>query len=379
MKIYRQESKITSIRKAGIKILRGGLYIILCIEIIASIIWLASETGPKDFGSFYDSGRAFLLGENPYLNSYQNIFRPILGTTAIPSPNLNPPFSLYLISPFSLININLGFRIWQIISIILYVFSIILITKNFPNSRQPLLVLWAFSIAGFWHTIELGQIYILLFFLFVLTNIYFFKGQELIAGLLLGLIISIKPNFLIILIFLFVARFMKISIVGLLSSICFTIIPLIFSGPKLYLQWIEASIKYKGISFPSNSSLIGLFSYFQQPLIGYLLSAILFIFMVILLIKIKTNIHQVLNIGTISSLLFSPIAWPGYMLMLVPGILQQKWGIAHYFCAFMLSFPVILMFALLNASVISEYLWSWWYGLAFSLLLVIKVWQVIDK
>lgn len=366
----------TGFQTKGKKFLVFLLYLTFIIEIIAGIIWIFSETGPKDFGSFYESGKAYLNGQNPFADSYEYIFKPLLGNREIPSPNLNPPFSVYLFSIFTFFNIRFGFRLWQVISVALYITGIYLFAKDNNNSKQPLHILFAFSIAGFWHTLELGQIYIFLFFLLILIYLSVKKQKDMLSGLLLGLLIAIKPNFMILPIFLFVSKYRKIACTALMTSAILSFIPIITDGTNIYFQWIQATIKYQGISYPGNSSLVGLFSSFNIPQVGYYLSILLFIGLIIFLYKKRADIRQVLGIGIAASLLLSPIAWSGYMVMFVPYIMEQKWGKLHSLCVFMLSFPVILTFAFLNASIISEYIWLWWYGYAFSILLGLVVWNI---
>jgi hypothetical protein len=52
----------------------------------------------------------------------------------------------------------------EVLSLALYTGVVFLLNKEYPTDKknQLLRLIWAFSLAGIWHTLQLGQIYAML-------------------------------------------------------------------------------------------------------------------------------------------------------------------------------------------------------------------------
>jgi hypothetical protein len=87
------------------------------------------------------------------------------------------------------------FRIWYGISIALYAATVALAPRPLQGRAATVLAIWAFALAGFWDTLLLGQIYIPL----VLSRrggvAASGAGATIWAGVLIGVVVAIKPNF----------------------------------------------------------------------------------------------------------------------------------------------------------------------------------------
>ena len=347
------------------KMMVWGGYLFFTIIIIINLMWIFTESGTNDYGSFYDSGKAFLAGENPYADTYPNIFRPILNGTPVPSPNLNPPISVYLFSLFALIDLHLGYRLWQILSFILYIIGLILLKNVYNAPTSVIKWFWTFSVAGLWHAIQLGQIYVLLFIFIVFAYINIGKSNEIAAGLFLGMLIAIKPNFAILLALLFIARFYKIALAALFTVVISLTLPLILNGGGIYANWFEATTLFNGTENPGNSTIIGFFSGFGLQWIGWLFSFICLAALALFVYRKRLGILTVLAVGLVASILFSPISWPGYMLVLVPSLLLRKWGKVDYVISFAFCLPIIIFHAIINFLGTTSPVWGRWFGFSF--------------
>ena len=158
-------------------------------------------------------------------------------------------------------------------SLLLYSFCIILLFKVFPGNK--LKILWGLSLAEFWHTIELGQIYIPLMFFTTMAWIFVEKKRYILAGVFIGLLMAIKPNFAIWVLVMGIGGYWKISLSAVITAIIMSIMPLLTNGFKIYQQWIAASSAYNGYAFTGNGSVFGLASNLGNYNLGYILALIL--------------------------------------------------------------------------------------------------------
>jgi hypothetical protein len=294
-----------------------------------------------DFGSFVASGQAAAAGLNPYSGDYPLVFRPYneeIGATLV-SPNLNPPVSLLLFELLAQSNPITAFRIWYVVSLLLYVAVIVTLARAYPRYATPLRVAWALSLAGFWHTLELGQIYVPLLLAATLAIIAFQKGRPLLAGVLIGLIVAIKPNFavwpaLLLLASHWAAAGAAIGMVGILS-----LLPLLRYPPTIYLQWAEASGAFAGRSLMINTSLPGLGDRVGLPWLGLVLAGALLLALAWWAWRYRPSVLAVSGLALLTSLLASPIAWVGYTVLLLPVLFQRRWTWPEWVAAAMLVVP----------------------------------------
>jgi len=348
------------------------MYIFLVLSFIIGCLDALACTAPRDFGSFYDSGVAFTRGENPYSSDGENIFRPELNEVKYPSPNMNPPISLYLVSLFTLFPLSASYQIWRTISLVFYIISILLVFKYFKIDNPNLKFLWAFTLGGLWHTIQLGQLYPILLFSMVLGLISIKLKRYLLVGLFFGFVISFKPNFGLIILVLLACRHFKLGLWVALFSAIFTLLPLI-SGVQNYIWWIQTASTYKGISLPSNDSIIGLSTVYKLIPYGYGISFIGVIYFLWFLYKRPVTLPFALYLGVLSALLFSPITWAGYVILLVPFLIARVWRKSDYPVIIVLSFPAIILYSILAAFPQTLQYLSWLYGYAYLFLFISEI------
>jgi hypothetical protein len=199
------------------------------------------------------------------------------------------------------------------------------------------------------------------------------QEKILLGGIALGILIAIKPNFVLWAIALLVTSNWKVFFVSGITSFFISLIPVIKWGSQIYIQWIEASEKFTPnlLIFPGNNSIQGLFARFSDTSIGALIGIIFTIVVLMFIIKNKLAINVTNSIGILVSLLVSPIAWTGYTLLVAPILFEEKnWKTHHWVTAFILivPFPVILfLFQLSNFNFV---FFGWFYGWGLLILLL---------
>lgn len=335
--------------------------------------------GLQDFGSFIASGQAAALDKNPYSADSPLIFSVEfreIGHQGV-APNLNPPISVLIFELFANMHPLFMVQVWRSLSILFYIFAFYIFFKSKGESEPAFLwrAFWMFGLAGFWHTIELGQIYT--FLLLLAVGVFTFtKNNNLIsAGILLGFLVAIKPNFIFWAIALFAAGYATTFITAGITAFVLSLIPIYTYGIKIYEQWLEASRLFTPnlLIFPGNNSLQGLTARFNTIEAGIILSGVLAVITLIIIRKQKPPIQITNTLSVITSLLISPIAWTGYTILLLPYFMGlKKWETFHCIaaCIFLVPFYIILTY--FEASFFNFVFLGWFYGWGMVVLLLVK-------
>lgn len=369
-----------------LSILSTLLLITFVIWLIINAVFVFSSLGaPYDFGSFYASGQFASQGKNPYSTDSPLIFGaefPGIDHFGI-APNLNPPISVPIFEQITIFTVQNAVSIWRIASAFFYV-ALVLASlrysnpsgRNTPNNLWRLS--WALALAGFWHCLQLGQIYILMLLLTVAAWIWLKQGRVILGGVALGLLIAIKPNFVFWAFALLAARNGRSFLTAGLTSIGVSIIPALMYGPEIYVQWMEASIRFAPdlLIFPGNNSFQGLTARFDLPGLGAVLGGILSVGMLFFIFVKKPAWHVIHGIGIITSLLISPIAWTGYTLLAIPILLEkEKWNTPYWVSAVIFTIPFLIILELFQTSFFNFVFWGWFYGWGLIILLVSQLWM----
>ena len=372
------------------RLLQAGSLVFLYLAFIA-IIGISSfplwdgYNRLMDFGSFYASGLKAHNGENPYDPNSEYIFEIVFPDVGAGGRmmNLNPPISVVVFRFLANIDPYRALFVWQVTSAVLYALAIILLASAYRNHLTPTLLFWAFTLAGFWHTLTLGQVYILLFFLTAAGWVLLQKEKYIFAGIIIGLVVAIKPNFGLWVVFLLVAGYYKTSIASAITFLTVSVIPAIPYGTKIYSQWLAASsTPRETLIMPGNNSILGLTARFGDFWIGVVLS-ILLVFVLLALTKRQAtksteNFEWVSALGLITSLLASPISWAGYTILLLPIFFSlRQWTIPVKLSAAILSIPFGFVLQNFQTSLLNFVLFGWLYGWAILLLLFVVVTKTI--
>ncbi|HEU0072646.1 MAG TPA: glycosyltransferase family 87 protein [Dehalococcoidia bacterium] len=304
----------------------------LCVLIaMAAVHTLQPSDSLRDFATFVHAGRAYEDGLNPYV-LYEE---PDPASGIQPgtprdtgSPNLNPPISIY---PFTLMNghnpvsVRNGLRV---VSALIYAAVCIVLLKAYPWQRRPLVMLWLLAVAGFWYTLLLGQIYIPLFALGLGALLLIERGRNLLwAGLLVGLVVAIKPNFAIWPLFLLLAGQRKMALTSVAVAAAISLVPLLIEGPEIYSQWLDAARAYPRAAIAPNASMFGVATRLGIPEAGYVLAAGLIAAAAFYTWRWRLTGREVSAWSVMLTLFVGPLTWVGYTLFMLPLLLSRpRWG-----------------------------------------------------
>ena len=303
--------------------------------------------GLWDFGAFVASGRAALAGLDPY-----GIYPPLTPHVVFPgfeswNPNLNPPISAILFQAFSLADPVVSLRIWWWFSVACYLAAVLLLVRRYASRFEaPFVAIWAIGLAGFWDTLYLGQIYTPFVLLAVIAWLRLERGDGVAAGIMIGLIVSMKPNFLVWPVLLFLAGYRLPSLVSIATAAAIALIPLLAFGVHIYIDWLHLVASDGGRAiFLTNASFAGLAARAGLPVAASVLAVLLLLGFAAWAFLRRPPVIEVSGFALLASLLASPLGWIHYTLFLLPILLhhwQRPWT---WIAAFALTIPVPVVLA----------------------------------
>src|SRR4051812_44059580 len=272
------------------------------------------QHGLWDFGSFVASGRAARDGLNPY-GVYPLTAHVSLSGFESWNPNLNPPISAVLFQVFDWADPTVSLRTWWWVSLACYVITAVLVLRRFGRSQPVSLGLWMFALAGFWDTLFLGQIYLPFVLASVVAWILLERGETVWAGVLIGLVVAIKPNFLVWPVLLFLSGHRTPAVVTLITAAVISAVPLAVYGPEVYQQWLElVASDSNRAAFLTNASLSGLAARAGVPALRLVFSAALLGSLALWAFWRRPSAMRASALALVASLLASPIGWIHYTL-----------------------------------------------------------------
>lgn len=297
---------------------------------VSAIVALQPGRGLLDFGAFYMAGVALEHDLDPY-----GVYSELAAETGENfghtdgrghSPNLNPPISLYparLLADIDPEDAKLGLNVASA-----FVFSgcALFMLRAYPEHRTVMGLLWIASFGGFWYTLWLGQVYVLLFALGLGAWLLIQRGTHpVVAGVLIGLLVAVKPHFAVWPLFLLLAGHPRIAVSSVCTAAAVSAIPLVLEGPEVYRQWLDAAAAYPRLALGSNASLVGGAERIGVPIAGYVASFAVVALSAWVVWASKVSALRASAWGIVVALIASPIAWIGYGLLAMPVLLSRRW------------------------------------------------------
>lgn len=336
-----------------------------------------SEHGLWDFGAFVASGRAAASGMDPY-----GIYPPLTPHVVFPgfeswNPNLNPPISALLFQLFDTADPAAAFQVWLVISVLCYAAAVLLLLWRYRDLfYTPLIGVWAFGLAGFLDTLYLGQIYTPLVLAAVAAWLLVERGKMVEAGILIGLLVSMKPNFLVWPVLLFLAGYRVSSLTSVATAAIIAAIPLFIFGPEIYLNWLGlvAGDGDRAV-FLTNASLSGLVARADLTWLGTPLGALLLLSLAYWAFRYRPAALDVSAMALLAALLASPLGWIHYTLFLLPVIFHYAHRIWIWPVAAALIVPVPFVLAQFGKPAWLQLTSGSVYGWALVWLLVVLTWR----
>ncbi|MGF1471100.1 MAG: glycosyltransferase family 87 protein [Rubrobacteraceae bacterium] len=274
-----------------------------------------------DFDSFWRSAEAGLEERDIYLTGARLV-------------NLNPPFWTLVVLPFGLMEPLHAYRLFVLITLCITVGAV-----AWMAGELRLRAGWAVVAAGavlvsspFLATLALGQMYPILTLGLVAAWVLDRRGQNVPSGLVLGLMMALKPSLGLLMLWPAVRK--KWDAVGatIASGAGATLLATLAFGPQATYRYAEVVLETDVDGFWDNASIVGTVTRmftetrYAEPLavLPWLVPASYGLGLaLIILTAIKARDGSELGLWALvaASLLASPIAWNNYLLLLVPGVL----------------------------------------------------------
>jgi hypothetical protein len=326
------------------RLLEGSWYVVV---ILFGAAYAAPTDQLREFGSFLGSALLLQDGQNPYavhpLTHY--VPRDDVG----PTINRNPPTLFPLFQALAQMEPFTARSVWLAVSCLCYLVMVVMLVRAYRERITPLAVLWLFALVAVWDTLSLGQLYLALAFLGICGWRWLQEGRSILAGLAIGVLAAVKPNFLVVPGLLLIAGYWRTAAAATLFGVAIVGASVLLYGLEPWQQWL-ALLGTDGprAGFVTNGSLIGLATRLNAPLVGTITAVGLLAASAIWAWRIRPPAVKLTGVAIMVSLLASPIAWVHYSLLAVPVLISQ-WknrGPAGAIAAFLLTvpthFPVLL-------------------------------------
>jgi hypothetical protein len=341
---------------------RSALACLLALNACICVFWALQlqSDGLQDLGSFLHSAEAYQEGLDPY-RFYAWLKPPPISPEAL---NLNPPISVYLFQPFVAMDTTAARIAFLLGSLALFGVSIAWLLLEHADKRRPLVLLTVLSLAGVWHTLGYLQIYAPILLVIVAAWYFMRHDRLLLAGIAIGLVIAIKPNFALWPLLLLLGGHRQTPFVALVTAATVSAIPLVAEGPAIYRQWLNLTTSFSGVEWTSNASLIAIGSRLGAPGLGALLAASMLLWLAWFLWRERPDLPRASSLAIAVVLLASPASWAGYTLFLLPALFSRAWDRKTWACVLLLATPFWLVGygpaagAVLNVLLGSTYAWA---------------------
>lgn len=364
--------------KRASRLLQASLVLVLVSNLLLQILWtVLNGSQLRDFGSFVAAGRALADGDNPY-GVYEETFRAVFRNEDFDSPNLNPPVSLLLFRPLDDQNPYVGKAVLSFFTLFCFVAVAAALLRHAGRKLTPGLALWLASLAGLWHVLSLGQIYVQL--LALLTCAWIVQEKRpVVAGLLVGMVVSMKPGFVLWPALLFLSGERRTSLAALPMVAGLSLLPLAVYGGDVYRQWLQASADYRGLVIPNNASLYSVFSRAGLEEAGMVASLFLLALLAGVVMIVRPSRREVAQIGLIGALVLGPISWVGYSLFALPVLLTRPWHRWERVAAATMIVPVWAVLMAGNLSTVGSFLAGTIYSSGLLVLLAVVVREAFEQ
>jgi len=226
----------------------------------------------SDFAKFYMAGKFLLEGKSIYAPVFpSSLPRPVEipreegRSTDKLNPNLNSPFTALLLSPLALLNYPAAFWIWSLLSLAagMWGFSLIY-AETWKKDYEPasLINSWILLLMYFptWVTVASGQFSLFLVLMLAIVWKTAKRGEDHIAGILLGLAVSLKIFMGIFLIFFAVRRRWRLLLWSLAAVMVCNLLGWLICGIDSYLDYLKVLGGVTWHADSRNASFTGFFT-----------------------------------------------------------------------------------------------------------------------
>ncbi|MET0187501.1 MAG: glycosyltransferase family 87 protein [Pseudonocardia sediminis] len=275
-----------------------------------------------DFDTFWRSARALVNGTGIY-------------DTDAKLHNLNPPILSLLMAPLGMLDAVLAYRIFVTLTVVMVAGSVFAAARELRIGRwwTVVAVVSVLASSPLHGTLALGQIYGILLVGVTAAWIAERRGHPVLAAVLYGVTVAIKPSLAPLLLLPLVQRRWPAFRAGVAAAAVTTLAGLVAAGFSTGPQWLRMALTEPVATVLDNAALPGLAIRWGLPsLVGTLVGVALMIGTLVYF-GIRTARHGTsAAYGTdpagvapwavlATGLLAAPISWHNYLILLWPGLL----------------------------------------------------------
>lgn len=267
-----------------------------------------------DFDTFWHSAVALTQGADIY-------------ETPAKLTNLNPPLLTVLLVPFAGLDSLTAYRVFVVLTALLVVAAVLAVARELrlPAPATALVTVAVVASSPLHGTLVLGQIYPLLLVGIVAGWIAERRGHPVAAAVLYGVTVALKPSLAPLLLLPAVQRRWAPFRAGIVAAAVATVVGVLVAGPSSAVAWLTIALA-EGVPLTvDNASFPGLtLRLVSTPWPGTLIGLVVLLGTLAWCGRHRDRIDPA---GAVpfaviaASLLFSPIAWHNYLMLLWPGVL----------------------------------------------------------
>ena len=244
-----------------------------------------------------------------------------------------------LLLPFAHVDAVVARDVWRWVSLAFYLAAVGLLTWAYPRHASGRRIGWALAHVGLLYTLLLGQIYTALLVLVVAAWLLLERRQYAVAGVIIGLIVAIKPTFAVWAGLLFVGGFTIAGLWAFASAAVLSALPAVMFGPGIYAQWLTATGAYASYPLAINGSILGFMSRLGLAVLGLPLSVLFLGGVAIWIRRRRPDVVTLSGVALTAMLLASPLAWFTNFIWLLPVHFRGRWTVSLWSAALLLALP----------------------------------------
>ncbi len=310
----------------------------LGIGLIASALrnaWVRAG-GDIDFTVFYQSALAWRTG----LDLYET-------TRAL--PNLNPPQFIIALAPLAWFDVQTAISGWLALNLVMAIGAAVIIWRELGLPRSPLALMAGVAAAGLSTSVQFAFEEGQPVGVFALLCTAAWKAERRAewrrAGILLGILVSVKPFFGCLLLVGLLRRRWTTLFWSMASAAACIAAAVVLAGTHAFSRWIEIGRQVSWYNHPLNASLAGLLARGDVGWQIWLSLALLMLLATIAAVRKADDLDGGWLVSGIVSLLVSPLGWVYYLPLLagpLTAVARRRPKVLVPWLAFMWPMPLVI-------------------------------------
>ena len=299
-----------------------GFPIVLVAACIVTVVAVARrpDVGTTDFRTFYQSGRQYLAGTDPYVPFDANR-----------GPNLNPPWVVASMAQLCRAPLPVAVAVWWAFSFVCLFTAIVLIARAVAPGQAVALASLVLVTQAAYANLRLGQVAWQLMLLLTAAWLADRSRRPVLCGVLIGVAASWKPFLLVFAPYLLWRREWRALVAMTATFVATIVVGLLAVGTAGYASWLAMLRLVGWAGHPLNASLRGLLtrgltaaSLAEQPTMPlivapewldavWIASAAAVAVVVVRQLVANRNLDVAWAALTLTALLISPLGWVHYV------------------------------------------------------------------